>query len=232
MTSGSLIANVISPTDIVTGEIQANSNGYDILITRSINGAIIDSTFQSFVVPPGMLSRLAVFGQAGDDDIQVSGSITLPAWIFGDAGDDKLKGGAGDDVILGGTGNDLLNGGSGRDLLIGGEGADRIVGNADDDILIAGYTVYDRNQAALNQVMTEWVREDRNTAQRVATLTTGVGGVALNQSTVSRDNEKDVLTGSAGKDWFFFDFDDDEDRVTDLKNEAFLGDLEWLDMEL
>src|SRR5262249_12703085 len=79
--------------------------------------------------------RLLVYGQAGDDDIEVAGSVNLPAWLFGDAGNDTLKGGAGHDVLLGGAGEDLLLGGSGRDLLVGGIGADRLVGNAGDDIL-------------------------------------------------------------------------------------------------
>src|SRR5207302_3563963 len=81
--------------------------------------------------------RLVVYGQAGDDDIQVAGSIANPAWLYGGGGNDRLKGGAGDDVLLGGDGDDLLVGGDGRDLMIGGRGADRLVGNAGDDILLA-----------------------------------------------------------------------------------------------
>mgnify|MGYP002065631757 CR=1 FL=1 len=43
----------------------------------------------------------------GNDTIQVSGSIGLPAWLYGGEGNDRVKGGAGDDVIAGGTGNDV-----------------------------------------------------------------------------------------------------------------------------
>src|SRR5262249_33915227 len=82
--------------------------------------------------------RLIAYAGAGNDEVQVAGSIALPAWLYGGAGNDRLKGGAGDDVLLGDGGDDLLVGGSGRDLLVGGTGADRIVGNADDDVLIAG----------------------------------------------------------------------------------------------
>src|SRR5262249_6364603 len=70
-------------------------------------------------------SRIVVYGQAGDDNIQVAGSITTSAWLFGGAGNDQLKGGAGNDVLVGGAGDDMLIGGQGRDLLIGGFGADR-----------------------------------------------------------------------------------------------------------
>src|SRR5262249_17766465 len=86
-------------------------------------------------------TRVGVYRQAGDDDIQVAGTVTLSAWLYGGAGNDRLKGGAGNDVLLGGDGDDKLLGGQGRDLLIGGAGADRVIGNADEDILIAGTTV-------------------------------------------------------------------------------------------
>jgi Ca2+-binding RTX toxin-like protein len=60
-----------------------------------------------------------VYAQAGADDIQVAGSIALPAWLFGGDGGDRLKGGAGHDVLPGESGNDLVVGGQGRDLLVG-----------------------------------------------------------------------------------------------------------------
>src|SRR3954454_11955596 len=73
--------------------------------------------------------HLTVHGLAGDDDIQVTGSVTVSLWLYGDGGNDRLKGGSGSNVLLGGGGDDLLVGGGGRDILIGGTGADRLVGN-------------------------------------------------------------------------------------------------------
>ena len=58
----------------------------------------------------------------GDDDIQVAGGITLPAWLYGGDGNDRLQGGGGNNVLVGGAGDDQLIGGGGRDLLIGGLG--------------------------------------------------------------------------------------------------------------
>src|SRR5207244_6214662 len=110
---------------------------------------------------------LVVYGQAGNDDVQVDGGIPNAAWLFGDGGNDRLKGGAGDDVLLGGDGDDLLVGGNGRDLMIGGRGADRLVGNAGDDILIAGWTAFDADQVALHGVQAEWMSA-RDYATRVA----------------------------------------------------------------
>ena len=56
--------------------------------------------------------RLLAFGQAGDDIIQLAGGLGLSAWLYGDAGNDRLKSGAGDDVLLGGDGEDHLDGGA------------------------------------------------------------------------------------------------------------------------
>ena len=100
-------------------------------------------------------SRLVAYGQDGDDDIQVAGSIGRAAWLYGGDGHDRLKGGAGDDVLLGGDGEDFLAGGNGRDLLLGGTGADRILGNAGDDILIAGTTDFDAHETSLALIMQE-----------------------------------------------------------------------------
>src|SRR5205085_4792777 len=133
----------------------------------TIGGAAVGT----FAAPAGQPSSgLVVYAQAGDDDVQVAGSITVPAWLYGGDGNDRLKGGAGDDVLVGGDGDDLLVGGSGRDILIGGRGADRIVGDAGDDILIAGATAYDGDRAALAALHGTWVRDDLTYEQRVAAV--------------------------------------------------------------
>ena len=175
--------------------------------------------------------RLFAYGLGGNDVIHAAGSIELSVWLYGGMGNDRLKGGAGHDVLLGGDDDDLLVGGSGRDLLIGGTGADRVVGNADDDILIAGYTIFDSDPTALDAIMDEWIRTDILDQQRIDNLKTGVGPdglVLLDNSTVLNDGVADILTGSAGLDWFWFDEPDDHDRATDLKDEIFTADLDWI----
>ncbi len=42
------------------------------------------------------------------------------------------------------------------------------------------------------------------------------------------DGSADVLTGSAGYDWFFLDEPDGQDRATDLTDEVFADDLDWI----
>src|SRR5207253_7457790 len=104
-------------------------------VSVKLNGKLIGT-----YTPNG---RMLVYGLAGDDDIQVSGTITVPLWLFGGDGNDRLNGGNGPNVLLGGAGNDTMTGGSGRDILIGGAGADQLVGNGGDDLLIGGTTAFD-----------------------------------------------------------------------------------------
>jgi Ca2+-binding RTX toxin-like protein len=154
-------------------------------------------------------------------------------WLYGDGGNDRLKGGPGNNVLLGGDGDDLLVGGSNRDILIGGRGADRLAGNAEDDILIAGYTLFDADEAALAVILGVWVDPTQSYQQRVAALTTtGVGAnqaVKLNASTVS-DGAQDVLTGTSGQDWFLANVSGGGvlDKLTDLSAAEFATDLAFI----
>jgi Ca2+-binding RTX toxin-like protein len=204
---------VISP-----GSQGAPGQATDLLVT--LNGVS-----QEVLAPAGTsFSRVVVYAGPGNDDVTVAGSITLPAWLYGGDGNDRLKGGNGPNVLVGGAGDDLLVGGSGRDLLIGGTGADRMIGNGGDDILIGGTTVYDGNEAALCAIMAEWT-SSHDFSTRVANLTdTGSGLMSrLNGAyflldsgsgqTVFNDSSSDTLTGSAGSDWFFAGT---ADKVTDL----------------
>jgi Ca2+-binding RTX toxin-like protein len=170
-------------------------------------------------------SRLIAFGQAGNDDLQAAGAITLPACLNGGAGNDRLKGAAGNDVLLGGDGDDLAIGGDGRDLLVGGCGSDRIVGNGGDDIIIAGSMAHG-DDAALDAIMTEWTRTDADYLTRVDHLQGH-----LTDATVFDDNAYDVMTGSAGQDWFFLNQDGDSgvtDKVTDLGAREFANDIDFI----
>jgi uncharacterized delta-60 repeat protein len=125
--------------------------------------------------------------------------------VLGGAGDDKLAGGKGDNVLVGGDGNDKLTGGVGRDVLIGGTGADKLAGAAGDDLLVAGPTAFDVDLSGLTDLFAEWTSGSAY-ADRVLHLTGTAGGANggtyLTSATVPDDGVKDVLTGSAGADWF------------------------------
>ena len=114
--------------------------------------------------------RIIVHGLAGNDYIGVSSQITLPAWLYGDDGNDVLWGGGGPNLLFGGAGNDTLYSGKGRNLLIGGAGSDLLTGGAGDALLIGGTTAYDANDLALAAIMNEW-NSNAGCATRVGHLT-------------------------------------------------------------
>jgi Ca2+-binding RTX toxin-like protein len=94
-----------------------------------INGAF----HGAFSVPTG--GRIVISAGDGDDFVS-AGSSRVPAWIFGDAGNDQLTGSAFNDRLDGGSGNDLLLGYAGHDLLFGGDGNDWIEGHSGHDVLV------------------------------------------------------------------------------------------------
>jgi Ca2+-binding RTX toxin-like protein len=226
-----------SGTDLVIGGTGA---GEEIVVSPADGGAV-NVTINGAVVGTFNPSHgIVVQAYGGDDDVQIAGSISLTSWLYGGAGNDRLKGGAGDDMLQGGAGDDLLVGGAGRDLLIGGTGADRIVGHADDDILIAGTTDFDEDAAALCLIMAEW-SSCRLYLFRVLNLSGGLsclprenGSIFLTPQTVHDDGERDVLTGSSGFDWFFANIclDDDsptQDKITDLSWWEFVRDIDFIE---
>ena len=101
------VAMQIDPQD-ATGTalaIGGTSNGDHILIDKQGNQgdvrALLDSKSLGTFAPTG---HVLVYGQAGDDNIEVAGSIMLSAWLYGGAGNDRLKGGASHDMLLAGGG--------------------------------------------------------------------------------------------------------------------------------
>jgi large repetitive protein len=211
-------------TDLVVGGgndtndvIRFNPVGNNGTIAVTLNGVSLGS-YQ----PTG---RLIAFGQGGNDDIEVAGSINLSAWLYGGAGIDRLKGAAGLSLLMGGDGNDLLIGGSGRSVLIGGLGADRMLGSSGEDILIGGSTTYDDDAAALSDIMAEW-GSSRSYAERVANLRGAGTGPRLNDDTfltnltVLDDGIGDLMTGGSALDWFWAF---GPDNITDDKDEEFLN---------
>lgn len=155
-------------------------------------------------------SRIVVYGQAGDDNIQLAASLRLPAWLYGGEGNDRLSGGKGNDLLFGGPGNDQLLGKQGNDLLVGGSGSDRLVGGPGDDILIAGDLFWEQFETDLKEIMDEWAGPGGNATARMTQLEP----LFFSDEHVIHDAEADKLTGSAGWDWFFYEAD--LDKATDL----------------
>jgi phospholipase C len=174
---------------------------------------------QTFTQP---ISRLEVYGQGGNDDIKVDPAVTVPAFLFGGAGNDEIHAGGGASVLVGGDGNNELFGGSGPNILIGGTGHDILRAGSAGDILIAGTTKFDANISALKALEAEWTRTDISYTQKVADLTGGSttpgknGTYFLNADTVEHGKSSELIGGS-GMDLFYAELGrrhkDDVDRL-------------------
>ena len=147
----------------------------------------------------GDVKRILVFAHGGNDRVTIEDDVEFTAEVWGGAGDDDIKGGSGNDILMGESGNDNLWGGNGRDIVIGGTGADRIHGDANDDILIAGFTAFEREfyqwapsafaastrltldqqRAALESIMVEWA-SSRSYADRRNNIRGSGTGARLN----------------------------------------------------
>ena len=212
-------------TALVVGGTLRNDVVQYVSNSKGMN-VMINGLSQGYFSPTG---RLIAFGQAGDDVISVARSITLGCEFYGDAGRDALSGGNGADILVGGDGNDVLDGGSGRDILIGGAGSDDLTGGADDDLLIAGSTAFDApERQALRSIQNEWL-SGGTYSQRTTNILNGTGlagGYRFGAGTTSDDAASDVMTGSAGTDWFFrSDSTTATDHITDWRSGELISPL-------
>ncbi len=169
--------------------------------------------------------RIIAYGNGGNDIIKVFNSAgEIEADIFGGEGHDWLRGGKGNDIIVGGNGNDFIGGHNGQDLLIGGDGTDFIIGHRNDDILIAGSYTGQNDLASLRAIMALWTGPG-DYATRVGSLSP-----LLNDTTVSDDNNFDLLLGLQGQDYFLYN---DQQDLTDQRRNELMTDTEidFLDSE-
>lgn len=93
------------------------------------------------------MANYDTFGNKGNNKIVADGSYSRDslligraktylksgAYMYGDAGDDVLKGTNQNDILLGGSGNDVLIGGNGNDVLAGNSGRDKLFGGKGHD---------------------------------------------------------------------------------------------------
>jgi hypothetical protein len=149
----------------------------------------------------GGLTRAVVYGQAGNDTLDATGSTDVALELYGGDGNAHLKGGAKDDILDGGAGDDVLLGGFGRDILLGGAGADSLTGQNGDDILIGGLFLPAEpspviRRAALLSVAEVW-SSGASFDDRIDELS------AYLAPRVEDDGVSDVLTGGGANDWYF-----------------------------
>jgi Ca2+-binding RTX toxin-like protein len=155
------------------------------------------------------VERLIVYGQGGDDLIQVNAAIGLDARLYGQAGNDILVGGAGHDILIGGIGNDILYGFGGRDLVFGGLGQDFVQGAGfsgsavgdDSDIVVGGYVTFDLEPKKLNDLALLWRSPSASYEDRITAARTTTFGLRYNE-TVFDDWSLDYVFGATDLDWF------------------------------
>ena len=160
---------------------------------------------------PNTVDRIVVYGQGGNDSIQLSNNVSDNAFLYGGPGGTTLVGGGGNNVLVGGSGNDLLVGGNGRNILIGGGGSDVLFGGKGDNLILSGSTVYGENDIAMSAIFNEWTRPFASYGVRVNDLKQGGGltaGYALNATTVINNSTGSLLVGGSGTDWFLFNTKD------------------------
>jgi hypothetical protein len=110
------------------------------------------------------------------------------------------------DVLVGNHSGELLQESVGNNLIIGGAtGGVTLDSGSGQDIVIAGSTSYDTDQAALEAIETFWSTNGGTFAQRTAALSSGAAGYALNKSTVQHHSGAgDTIALGSAKDWLFW----------------------------
>lgn len=108
--------------------------------SKDFEEAFLSSNFKQLFVKH--MANYDTFGNKGNNKIVADGSYSRDslligrsktylksgAYMYGDAGDDVLKGTNQNDILLGGSGNDVLIGGNGNDILAGNSGRDKLFG--------------------------------------------------------------------------------------------------------
>ncbi len=235
------VAAVIGSDFVVGG-----TDGDDIIHFAKVNGSVKVFVNGDWFGPFVAQGRMMAYGGPGNDLLSVGALVNRDGWLFGGDGNDLLNGGTGDDMLEGDAGNDLAFGGFGRDVIIGGDGSDSLFGNFDEDIIIAGSTAHDGDETALEMIMAEW-KSNRSFANRVANLQgTDTGQNWSNRAngqvflishpssqsvTVFDDDDRDVLVGGLGTDWFFANLSGGgvQDCIADLNWREVATDLVLID---
>jgi Ca2+-binding RTX toxin-like protein len=238
---------ITGTANTTTLAIQGTAGNDNITVSAGLNGALIVNLNGAVSTHSG-ITQIVINAGAGNDKIKVKPEVTQSTVVFAGDGDDMIKTGSGDDIIVGGNGDDLIHGNDGRDILIGGRGRDRIVGNADSDILVAAYTTYGPNLAALTAIQSEWTSA-RSFGQRTANVMgrdVTIGGVKYffagprnngdtffatdgPHATVFDDGDVDILSGNSEQDLFLFNSDTCvRDILTDLGCNDFAADIDFL----
>src|SRR5262249_41671975 len=107
--SQALYVSGTSGNDVILITGVASSCGTVIWVHTETPGA--PSGTATDVIFPSPVSRIIVYGQAGDDSIGVISNLPAAAWLYGNDGNDLL--------VTATTASNVLVGGAGNDVLVG-----------------------------------------------------------------------------------------------------------------
>ena len=122
--------------------------------------------------------------------------------LFGNSGNDTLKGFANDDTLNGGAGNDLLDGGAGNDTIFAGAGSDTVVGGDGNDVLVGNADPF----ASEADTLSGGSGNDTIYAESTDTISGGAGFDVLYQV---NDNPMTVDLGATGIEYMQAGFNGD-----------------------
>ena len=168
------------------------------------------------------ISRIEVFGQGGDDNIQIESPVTLPALILCGSGNNFVRTGGGPSVVVTG-GTSEIEGGSGRNVLIGGSGTRSIKPASAATSSSPARPITTRTSPRLRAILPQaWAAPDMTYSDRVArltgTATSSAGPPAITPDHDHRPPGQSSLQGGPNGDWFFApkppaSLDDIKDRL-------------------
>jgi len=163
--------------------------------------------------------QIHVRGGNGNDTITVNSSVTLPAILEGELGNDTLTGGSGADQLLGQDNDDKLNGKSGDDVMIGGAGTDTwtFEGTNNVDLLdvdwdavaaqlvanrrLSGGSLVETDRASLVEKLSVLALAAADSADLSFLTAADITAAGLTgTTTVDSGTGADTIVGTAGKD--------------------------------
>jgi PKD repeat protein len=169
-------------------------------------------------------AQIRVHGGDGNDLINLTPLDRFPGTVTvrGGNGNDRIIGSKANDILIGGDGHDIIIGGYGDDIIIGGFGGTKMLGNFGNDLMLAGSTLHDDNDAALQAILAEWTNQQHDYLTSLANIrgddTSPDFGGRLNGEYFLRLGEEDVtvfgdesideLVGGYGRDWYLGDVED------------------------
>jgi len=129
----------------VIGKNDANPANGDVIKAQVIGATmkVVDNNVTHFF-NAAKVKKIAVYAQAGDDQVTIDPSVSVPTYLDSGASTfngDKIKGGSGPDTILLRGSFSIANGGAGNDTLENHGGVNVLYGDAGNDKLINKHTI-------------------------------------------------------------------------------------------